>query len=105
MTTLAGSIAETEATIADKTAGVATATKAHDELQAAAAEADNKINEGTRRLQAVMVGKSEDSGVDKTYAEQLKGWIIGIDLHCRDGGWQMRARPSALRPPRRSSAR
>ena len=44
-----------------------------DVLHNAVVDAEAKVTEGERRLQAVMVGKSENDGVDKTYAEQLKG--------------------------------
>ena len=64
---------QTESAIAEKSSGVDAATKAYEALNNSCIEAENRVAECNRRLQAVMVGKSEDQGVDKTYADQLKG--------------------------------
>ncbi len=54
-------------------------TKAQTDLaaqQTIVTDAEARVADLERRLQAVVVGKSEDDGVDKTYAEQLKGLLF-----------------------------
>ena len=67
---------QTEAAIVEKENAIVTARTEQDVLHNAVVEVEAKVADGERRLQAVMVGKSENDGVDKTYAEQLKGLCL-----------------------------
>ncbi len=69
---------QTETAIVEKEKAITKAKAEQDGLAAIVAECEAKVAEAERRLQAVMVGKSEDTSVDKTFAEQLKGMCFTL---------------------------